>query len=239
MHYTPNGTATEDSTRLGLIFAKQPPRHEVEVRGIVNPRFEIPAGAKRHAVTAQLDVPNHVQVLGFLPHMHLRGVAARYELLRDGQVETLLDVPQYDFNWQLCYRLARPRAMQPGDTIRYTSWYDNSAENPANPDPTRSVRWGEQTYDEMHLGYVEYIVEGENPDDHKAASPPAAKDASGRASAKREGLFRRLDVDGDGFITREEVRQRLPNDGPAATTTFDRLDGDRDGKIDRQELSRL
>jgi len=229
MHYTPNGTATEDSTRIGLIFAKNPPKYEVKVAGIVDPRFTIPAGADNHAVTATLKVPENVEVLGFLPHMHLRGKAARYELIRDGETETLLDVPRYDFNWQLCYQLAQPRPMQPSDAIRYTSWYDNSAENPANPDPTRDVRWGEQTYDEMHLGYVEYVVTGQTPD----ASP-----SSGKGNDQKR-LFRRLDMDGDGFITRAEVRQRMPGDKPAATTTFDRLDLNEDGKISPQELSRL
>ena len=229
MHYTPNGTATEDSTRIGLIFAKNPPKHEVKVAGIVNPGFTIPAGADNHAVTATLKVPENVEVLGFLPHMHLRGKAARYELIRDGETETLLDVPRYDFNWQLCYRLAKPRPMQPTDSIRYTSWYDNSADNPANPDPNRDVRWGEQTYDEMHLGYVEYVVTGKTPD----ANP------SSDNGNDQNKLFRRLDVDGDGFITRAEVRQRMPNDTPAATTTFDRLDRDEDGKISPKELSRL
>ena len=229
MHYTPNGTATEDSTRVGIIFSKQPPKHEVKVAGIVNPRFTIPAGASDHAVTAKLNVPDNVEVLGFLPHMHLRGKAARYELIRDGKTETLLDVPHYDFNWQLLYRLAQPRAMHPGDTIRYTSWYDNSAGNPANPDPTRDVRWGEQTYDEMHLGYVEYVVMEQT----VKAKPESS---NGNSQAR---LFRRLDVDGDGFITRAGVRERMPGEKSAATTTFDRLDRNQDNKVDREELSRL
>jgi hypothetical protein len=201
----------------------------VKATGIVNPRFTIPAGASNHAVTAKLKVPDNVEVLGFLPHMHLRGKAARYELIRDGETETLLDVPRYDFNWQLLYRLTQPRAMHPGDTIRYTSWYDNSADNPANPDPTRDVRWGEQTYDEMHLGYVEYIVSGRT----KKAKPDSGKN---NAQAR---LFRRLDVDGDGFITRAEVRKQMPGEKSAATTTFDRLDRNQDDKIDLEELSRL
>ena len=229
MHYTPNGTATEDSTRIGIIFAKEPPKHEVKVAGIVDPNFTIPAGASNHAVTAKLNVPDNVEVLGFLPHMHLRGKAARYELIRDGETETLLDVPHYDFNWQLLYRLAQPRVLQPSDTIRYTSWYDNSADNLANPDPARDVRWGQQTDEEMHLGYVEYVVTKQTPE----VNPDPGK------GSHQERLFRRLDVDGDGFITRAEVRKRMPGDQPAATTTFDRLDRNKDDKIDPEELSRL
>lgn len=229
MHYTPNGTATEDSTRIGLVFAEEPPKHEVKVHAIVDPRFKIPAGANNHEVSAKLDVPADVEVLGFLPHMHLRGKAAKYELVRDGETETLLDVPHYDFNWQLLYRLAAPRQLKSGDTIRYTSWYDNSADNPANPDPTRDVRWGEQTYDEMHLGYVEYVVTAETPE-----VKPVSNENNDRAK-----LFRLLDVNKDGAITRDEVRRRMPGDESAATTKFDRLDRDKNDKIDAEELSRL
>ncbi len=108
MHYTPNGTATEDRTRIGLIYAKEPPRHEVEMIGIANRRLRIPPGAENHQVVASLRLPYDVQILGFLPHMHLRGKAARYEMLTAGGTEILLDIPHYDFNWQLFYRLAEP-----------------------------------------------------------------------------------------------------------------------------------
>ncbi|WP_171187045.1 redoxin family protein [Alienimonas chondri] len=164
MHYTPNGTATEDLTRIGLVFADGPPEHEVKVAGIANARLRIPAGAENHRETASLRLPHDVDVLGFLPHMHLRGKAARYDVeTADGGVETLLDVPRYDFNWQLLYRLAEPRRLHAGDVIRFDAWFDNSAGNPANPDPTRVVTWGPQTEDEMHLGYVEYVVPGAVP----------------------------------------------------------------------------
>ena len=104
--------------------------------------------------------------MGFLPHMHVRGKACRYEVVRaDGDRTTLLDIPRYDFNWQLLYRLHEPLPLQAGDTLVFTAWYDNSAANPANPDPTKTVRWGPQTFDEMHLGYVEYFVPGVAPGD--------------------------------------------------------------------------
>jgi hypothetical protein len=90
------------------------------------------------------------QVLGFLPHMHLRGSACRYEVTdTTGTQEVLLDIPHYDFNWQLLYRYAEPRTFHEGDTITFTAWFDNSAENPANPDPTETVYWGQQTFEEM------------------------------------------------------------------------------------------
>jgi mono/diheme cytochrome c family protein len=169
MHYTPSGTATTDRTRIGVVFAKEPPRHEVRSAGISNTRISIPPGAARHEERAAIRIPADVVVLGFLPHMHVRGTACRYDLVRrDGTVETLLDIPRYDFNWQLLYRYHEPRPLATGDTLRFTVWYDNSPGNPANPDPTRRVRWGPQTFDEMLLGYVEYYVPSQRPGERAA-----------------------------------------------------------------------
>ena len=169
MHYTPNGTATEDSTQIGLVFSKEPPQHEVKVFGIANKNIKIPPHAEDHRETASRPLPHDVQVLSFLPHMHLRGKAARYDLLpaNGTKIETLLDIPRYDFNWQLLYRLAEPRILRKGDKIQFTCWFDNSANNPAisDDDRNKTVKWGPQTKDEMHLGYVEYIVPGAKPGD--------------------------------------------------------------------------
>lgn len=166
MHYTTNGRATEDRTKIGLVFAKQPPQFEVKTWSIVNHRFRIPPQAANFRVTKISDpIPRDTEVLGYLPHHHLRGKACRFELTTPtGEQETLLDVPRYDFNWQLFYQYAHPRVLPQGSRIEFTAWYDNSAGNPANPDPTREVGWGEQTNDEMHLGYVEYVVPVESPD---------------------------------------------------------------------------
>ncbi len=159
MHYTPNGTATEDRTRIGVVFTDEPPLHEVRTIGVVNPRIRIPPGAANHEESATFPIPLDAVLLSFVPHLHVRGKAARYErIARDGTSSTLLDVPRYDFNWQLLYRLAEPLTLRSGEQLRFTAWYDNSAENPANPDPTATVRWGPQTFDEMHLGYVEYYL---------------------------------------------------------------------------------
>jgi hypothetical protein len=238
MHYTPNGTATEDSTRIGVVFSDEPPRHEVKVAGIANTRIRIPPGAANHREVAGLRLPYDVQILGFLPHMHLRGKAARYEALSADGTEVLLDIPRYDFNWQLLYRLAEPRTLRQGDTIRFSCWFDNSENNPANPDPGRTVRWGLQTEDEMHLGYVEYIVPGAKPGDAVAGMRRSPGSAASRGQV-RSGLFTRLDVNGDGNVTRDEVRQRLPGNTNAAGPIFDRLDQDRNGKLDKTEFSRL
>jgi Redoxin/Copper type II ascorbate-dependent monooxygenase, C-terminal domain/EF hand len=164
VHYTTNGTATTDSSRIGVVFAKQPPQHEVRVVGISNPRMAIPAGAENHREEGSLRLPFDIEVLSFLPHMHLRAKACRFRVIgANGESRTLLDVPRYDFNWQLLYRYSQPLKLSRGDLIKFTAWYDNSPSNPANPDPTQIVRWGLQTSDEMHLGYVEYFIPGLRP----------------------------------------------------------------------------
>ena len=157
IHYTPNGREVKEQVRIGMKFAASEPRYAVQNAGISTHRFSIPPGADNHRVDAELRVPRDAQVLAFLPHMHVRGKAWRYSLQTpDGKEETLLDIPRYDFNWQLLYRYSEPRYIPAGSVIKTTAWYDNSAANPANPDPTKTVRWGPQTTDEMMLGYVEY-----------------------------------------------------------------------------------
>jgi mono/diheme cytochrome c family protein/thiol-disulfide isomerase/thioredoxin len=249
MHYTPNGTATEDSTRIGLVFAKEEPIHEVRVAGVVNPRFQIPPGADNHPVIGSIkNIPTDVQILAFLPHMHLRGKAARYELISDGQTRTMLDIPRYDFNWQLLYRYAEPVLVKAGSTLQFTAWYDNSSNNPANPDPNKVVRWGPQTFDEMHLGYVEYIVPGAKPGDPNPLNPRnrlrgAIRNALGGGGSDRPNvgdvLFRQMDTDGDGRVTRDEVKAKYTNNPAASTTIFDRLDSDKNGALSREELRKL
>ena len=173
IHYTPNGTATQDQVKLGLIFAKEPPKHIVKVAGIVDHRISIPPGAAHHPETGVIPVPADVKLLALNPHMHVRGSAFRYEVaLPDGTLRTLLEVPRYDFNWQVSCRYAEPPTIPRGSLIRATGWFDNSANNPANPDPTKTVRWGLQTSEEMMIGYVEYYEVGETP---PAGTPTAAR----------------------------------------------------------------
>ena len=241
MHYTPNGTATTDRTRIGLIWAKQPPQHEVRVAGIVNARISIPPGADNHREEATLRLPMDATIMGYLPHMHVRGKACRYEVTRsDGKTTTLLDIPRYDFNWQLLYRYFEPLTLKAGESIRFTAWYDNSDKNPANPDPTKTVRWGSQTFDEMHLGYVEYYVPGAKPGESPSlygSRRGAIAGANGLGAGV--ALFKQLDVNGDGSVTREEVRERMPNNPNAAGSVFDQLDRDRNGKLDKTEFEAL
>jgi len=162
IHYTPYGTATNDQMQIAFRFATQPPRHRIHVVGIANPMLRIPPGAPNHPESASLPVPREARVLALMPHMHVRGKAFRFDWINpEGTSRTLLDVPRYDFNWQLSYRLAQPLQVPSGSRLRATAWFDNSDGNPANPDPSREVRWGEQTFEEMMLGYVEYYFPDE------------------------------------------------------------------------------
>lgn len=157
IHYTPNGVATQDRTEIGFVFADGPPAHEMLTSAAAAVRFEIPPGDPEHAVTARYRFREDGHLVSFAPHMHLRGKAFRYDLRTpDGKVTTLLEVPRFDFDWQYRYRWVEPRAVEKGSVLEVTGVFDNSPENPANPDPTATVRFGEQTFDEMMIGYFEW-----------------------------------------------------------------------------------
>ncbi len=158
IHYTANGTEAEDQSKMGLIFNDGPPAVEVNTKGVSNTFFRIPAGDDNYKVTASWTVPQDIKILAFDPHAHVRGKAWKYEALyADGKRETLIDIPKYDFNWQLLYELQEPISLPKGTKIICTAWYDNSDKNPANPDPTKDVFFGEQTWEEMMIGYVNWI----------------------------------------------------------------------------------
>jgi len=159
IHYTPNGKQTQDQLRLGLHFADETPRYIVHTASVANPRLNIPAGASDHLETKEQAVPFDMHVMAYMAHMHLRGKAFKYEVTRPGQSpEILLNIPRYDFNWQLRYDYVQPRFIPKGSKVKISALFDNSPGNPANPDPTRNVRWGPQTEDEMMIGYVEYYT---------------------------------------------------------------------------------
>jgi hypothetical protein len=180
MHYTTNGTAASDQTSVGLIVAKQPPAKRVLTLQLTNDHFVIPPGAPDFRVEARGTLPNDALLLSFLPHMHLRGKRFEYNLIHRNPVgsvapaspeprraslpasapftiEPLLRV-NYHFHWQMSYILAEPRLLKAGTELQAVAWFDNSANNPHNPDPTASVHWGEQTYDEMMVGFFDVAV---------------------------------------------------------------------------------
>ena len=157
IHYTPNGTATKDRLQIAFKYTATKPEQELKVFGLANPKFEIPPGDDNYKNTAEIKLPYDVTLTGLMPHMHVRGKACKYVAeLPDGTKKVLLDVPHYDFNWQLGYKLAEPMELKRGTKIIYTAWFDNSDKNPANPDPKKTVYWGPQTFDEMLLGYIEF-----------------------------------------------------------------------------------
>lgn len=159
IHYTPNGKAVEDTMRMGLLFAKEPPKYVIHTTALPNSRISIPPGEASHVEVAQRTLPTDVNVMAWMAHMHVRGKAFKFEVtLPGGKTETLLDIPKYDFNWQLRYDYAVPHFLPRGSMVKITAVYDNSTGNPANPDPTKTVRWGQQTFDEMMIGYMEHFT---------------------------------------------------------------------------------
>jgi hypothetical protein len=158
IHYTPNGRARKERLRLGLVFTDSRPKYEVKTVAVAHPQLSIPPGAEHHVETKSQRVPFDMPVTGFMPHMHTRGAAFKYELAcADGRIETLLDIPRYDFNWQLRYEYKQPKLLPKGSSVKITAAFDNSPRNKANPDPSRNVKWGSQTVDEMMIGYIEYF----------------------------------------------------------------------------------
>nr|WP_246385550.1 redoxin family protein [Armatimonas rosea] len=161
VHYTPTGVEQDDQSELGFIFAKEPPKEVADNVGILALNLRIPPGVESHRVERTFTVPINATVYSYSPHMHVRGKAFRISATYpDGKQETLLSVPKYDFNWQTRYMLKEPKKMTAGTKILVEAWYDNSSKNPFNPDPTKTVHWGDQTFDEMMIGYMDFVAEG-------------------------------------------------------------------------------
>lgn len=164
LHYTPNGREAVDRSRIGIRFAKSPPKREVRTNIMWQRQLLVPSESSWHAETATYQFQNDARILSLMPHMHLRGVAAKYLLVQpDGSEEILLSVPYYDFNWQSIYRFQEPIVAAKGAKLTMTGVWDNSADNPNNPDPRREVPWGQQTWDEMLNGWMNFVYEKPNP----------------------------------------------------------------------------
>ncbi len=242
VHYTPNGKPAKDVSRIGLLFADEASvTHAVmtsEARksgGLIIPPN---ADNSRHEANSPKS-PVDVQLLNLMPHMHVRGKSFRYELQTvDGRKETVLDVPRYDFNWQTSYQLAEPLHVPAGASMHVVAHYDNSENNRNNPNPKSTVRWGEQTWDEMLIGYFDIAVPREAFDANRKTAagskpkapgsilPPAIlkrvvdqlqqldvnKDgvlSANEVPAKLMPIFKQLDLDGDQKLTVEEARKAL------------------------------
>ncbi len=227
VHYTPNGSPQEDLSRVGFVFAKP----EEVTRAIIttkaaNNRFRIPPGDGNHRVEATTrSLPVDVELLGMMPHMHLRGKSFSYEaLFPNGKREVLLDVPAYDFNWQTGYLLEKPITFPAGTKVHCVAHFDNSEINLANPDPTKTVRWGDQTWNEMMIGYFDIAVPVNlvRPDPNKITL---------EARIKAKAVLRRFDKDKNGQIERTETEKNLLG-------IFDQLDANSDKIVTEEELQK-
>jgi peroxiredoxin len=157
MHYTPNGTAQKDRSYCGFVFANpKTVKKEVRVNSALNAVFQIPPGQGDFPVAARHIFRDDTILLTLMPHMHLRGKAFRYEVTYpDGKKEVVLDVPRYDFGWQTSYRLTEPKFLPRGTRMDCIAVFDNSPDNLNNPDPTKTVSFGDQTFEEMMIGFFE------------------------------------------------------------------------------------
>ncbi|MEO8126284.1 MAG: thiol-disulfide isomerase [Bryobacteraceae bacterium] len=159
-HYTANGKAQLDRTRVGLTLSTEAPKQVVLTLQMGNDKFVIPPGDPKYRVQVSGTLPNEALLLSLFPHMHLRGKAFEYSLpTGNGHVEALLKIDHYDFRWQLNYRLRTPRLLPAGTRMQCTAWFDNSPNNPLNPDPSAEVRFGEQSWQEMMIGFFDVAVD--------------------------------------------------------------------------------
>jgi peroxiredoxin len=159
MHYTPNGKAVTDHSKIGFYFreADNPPKYPLRLTALTDFRFQIPPGAKEYGTTVSRDITRDMLVYNFMPHSHLRGKSGTMSVVYpDGKQEILLNVPKYDFNWQTVYEYKEPKKIPAGSKLVWNFNWDNSTQNPGNPDPTKSVKWGDQTFEEMGIGFVRF-----------------------------------------------------------------------------------
>jgi hypothetical protein len=163
MHYTTNGRASKDRTAVGLYFSKEPVEKRVITTGAAARNLVIPAGEPSYESKASFTFKEDSHIVSFMPHMHVRGKDFEYKLVYpDGTSKILLKVPRYDFNWQLTYFVREPIAAPKGSRMECVAHHDNSERNKFNPDPTKEVRWGPQTWEEMMIGWFDYTIDGQN-----------------------------------------------------------------------------
>lgn len=239
MHYTPNGRATKDVTKLGIWFGEDADvTHEVTTRVAINQHFEIPPHASDHIVRLQLNnFARDSRLLGTTPHMHLRGKSFRLEVHRRGadeaDTETLLHVPRYDFNWQHWYQLETPLALSEVESLRMEARFDNSQHNAANPGPDQYVTWGDQTWEEMAVAFFDIAHPRDTP---RVVNREAAKSEFDQAERQRriekevEIFLSKLDRNRDGVVVPEETPETFRRFG------FRNIDRNRDGRIERSEI---
>ncbi len=236
IHYTPSGAATQDQLKLGVHFADEEPQFVVNTIPLADRNLSIPPNEPNHAESITRPVPTDINVMAYMAHMHVRGKSFRFDLTKpDGTKEVLLDIPNYDFNWQLRYDYAEPKVIPKGSRVTVTAIYDNSDQNPANPDPSKTVHWGQQTFDEMMIGYVETFA------------PIGAESAKAGRNLRVAGdsIFSVLDADGNGTLSKTEATKaaerfpRLKERAEMLERLFDRMDADGDSELSSEEFERL
>jgi thiol-disulfide isomerase/thioredoxin len=196
LHYTPNGTAARDRSSVGITFAKKPPKYELFTNAFANESILVPPRAEHYRAEATLRLRADARVLSCTPHMHWRGKDYRYEIVYpDGKRETLLSVPRWDFSWQSVYDFQEPIRLPRGARLHAVAHWDNSRNNPYNPDPDKPVRFGLQTWDEMMVGWVAYVYE----------RPEEAAALTKQPVSPADQWFDRLDQNGDDVITPDEL----------------------------------
>jgi hypothetical protein len=167
LHYTTNGKPATDQTKVGLKFATSPPKYRHLTSNATQRNFEIPPNDPNYESHSAVTVNTPAQLVWLMPHMHVRGKDFLYQVVYPaGETETLLNVPKYNFNWQIGYEEAKPVSLPKGTRIECTAHHDNSVNNPANPNPNVTVRWGDQTWEEMMMGFFAVVVDvGVKPED--------------------------------------------------------------------------
>jgi hypothetical protein len=227
VHYTTNGTAQSDLSKVGFWYAsKDSITHEIQTTSAVQPNLRIPPNEPNYKTTAlQPEELPDCELLSMSPHMHVRGKSFRYTaVLPNGDREILMDVPQYDFNWQTEYRLKERKKLPAGTRMFCEASFDNSSENLNNPNPKATVHWGDQTYEEMMIGYFHIAT----PIDPKLGRAPNLHKASKTAPSALQ-IFVALDTDGDGKLSKDDVPKRL-------LPMFEKLDRNKDGILEKNEV---
>jgi len=233
MYYTPNGTEQQDLTKIDILFGRnEEVTHEVFTVVVIDQEFEIPPHAANHSVSATVPwLPPAGQLYAIIPHMHVRGKSMRISSLRGDTEQILLDVPHYDFNWQHSYYLAEPLPLSSIDKIKMTATFDNSAANPTNPDPSQYVTWGDQTWQEMAITFLE-ISEPRNAPKRPTRDRPATTSVDRIAAVEAfvARFMKRFDANRDGNVDRDEPPLPFQRFG------FNQFDKDGNGRLTPSEI---